>query len=147
MKEANISWFCGLAGGIGSWWFVYGLECKALTALYETVLPQTISVASILAGFQATLQAILLTLRQGKAVKEIRESGEYNNLINYISTATNLLLLYVVVSLALVTLPAFASESHWLLIFAGGLLASAFGATWRVTRIMFGILAYEQRST
>jgi hypothetical protein len=79
--------------------------------LVKDVLPVAVSVASVLAGFQAAGQAILLALigSQSAVIRTLRETGHYKTLTDYLWGALLGLVVFIGLAVLVLSMRAFKS--------------------------------------
>jgi hypothetical protein len=137
-----------LMGGV-VFFFVYraNISDAQFKEVVERVLPPTISVSSVLAGFQGAGQAVLLSSLHSGTIEFLKRTGHYKRLVSYLWRAIFTLMFTVAASLVVVFLVA-SGKPAWLhnaptLAVLSGLFASAAAASYRINRLMFRILLLE----
>ncbi|MFG0249062.1 MAG: hypothetical protein ACF8OB_09275 [Phycisphaeraceae bacterium JB051] len=76
------------------------------SVLLKETGPLAVSVAAILAGFQGTVHAILLSMLRTRIVKGLQKNEQYDYLVKYISEAIFSLIVFVVFALAALAIDA-----------------------------------------
>ncbi len=143
----------------------------AYDTLMEDVIPTSVSVAAILAGFQGTIHTIMLSLRDGRVIRSLKEHGHYDRLISYVNAGVVSLLSFVVVSLIALSFKAVSlrpldlvpewlsgpvaqllskigfvpSGSAAMTAFLAGLLIYSLLASHRIVRIIVRILRLDRK--
>ena len=115
-----------------------GTHTPAYDDIVQNVLPSAVSVAAVLAGFQATAQSIMLAVVGSDTIQRLKQSQHYLVLISYLWETVISLLLFVSLGLFVqwrqaAGAPTLIPERWWLAILAGVLVWSGFSSL----RIMF----------
>ncbi len=84
---------CGLI--VATW----RISVSNYSSIMRDVMPTAISVAAILAGFQGTTHSILLSMREGRVLRHLKQRGLVPRLVSFIKTGVVSLLGFVAVSL------------------------------------------------
>ena len=132
--------------GLGFLWWAWGMPVSATqqAALYNHVLPIALTLASILAGFQATGHSVLLAIVGSSAWEHLQRLGLADQVVRFHWEAIRALMLFI--ALALVVLVAHAlGHAHgagWDQAPAvlGGVLVWAGAGSYRVVRLMVKLL-------
>lgn len=120
---------CGGVLAAGLIW-VTGIGETGYVKLLGTVLPAAITVAAILAGFQGTTHAILLTLLRSKIVQQLKRAGLYDDLIGYVYRAVIALLGFVVVAVAIMAVDIVKADPWGWIVGGGALTLGKVKITW-----------------
>lgn len=89
----------GTAAAIAVWWSV--LTEDQVSKLLEDVLPTAVTVATVLAGFQATAQSVLIALIDSPAWRYLQRLKHDHRLVNYHWETIVSLLVFVGISLGI----------------------------------------------
>ncbi|MCB9848233.1 MAG: hypothetical protein H6814_07435 [Phycisphaeraceae bacterium] len=124
------------------------INCWALDRVVKQVLPLSIQVAAILAGFQAMAPAILLGVSDSEIVSLLRKNGHYERLVGYVSRACLWLLVYLVLAMVVLcdyeTNREFYLGAKFTLSVLSGFYVFAFVASYRVIRLVTRLLAKSE---
>jgi hypothetical protein len=120
------------------------LPCGQLHALVVQVVPVTITVAAILAGFQATAESLLLAQVESRLVRSLSESGHYQKLVDYFRESARSLSWFIALAIAVLVMDACRVRVPYHERLVPAALAFffvwAFAANSRVSRLMIAIL-------
>jgi hypothetical protein len=141
---------CGGACGIACGWAAskWSITDTNYAALVKDVLPVIVSVASVLAGFQAAGQAIMVSViaSRSRAIAFMRGADTYKLLTKYIWEGLALLMLAIALATAVLVVRSVAPDfkREWTQPVVVGLLAAAFVASflasYRIMRLMVRLL-------
>ena len=134
---------CGVQWLLWQW---LPLSCDSLREL----LNATISFASVMGGFVATLMALVFAIRETRPVKNVIQAGLFPVFTEYLLTAVQMCLILIVVcllSLALIhsgVAKTFLRElaTLWVFVTAGALFS-----TYRVVNIIHSFLRQKSSGT
>ena len=94
--ESLYPWILAMIAGATAWYSP--LSDTERKDVLDGVIEPAISVASILAGFQATALTVLLSVTGSEAVKFLKKAGKYDLLLKYIVSSFIGLVLFVLVA-------------------------------------------------
>ncbi len=147
--EMGGPWIVGVLAGVGLWlWNPPGANTARAV---ERFLSGSIDAAAVLAGFQVTALTLLLSIADKPIVRRLKDLGFYDRLIGYHWQAIIALLVWLVLSLALLAIQGGTADSNgtaidlgattrWSAIVLAAACVAATCASFRVTRLLVALL-------
>lgn len=147
--EMGGPWIVGAIAGVGLW--VWNPPGSNTARAIERFLSGSIDAAAVLAGFQVTALTLLLSIADKPIVRRLKELGFYDRLIGYHWQAIIALLVWLVLSLALLAIQGGTADTNgtpidlgattrWSAIVLTAACVAATCASFRVTRLLVALL-------
>ena len=128
----------GVVGFLIAFFIHIGLD--EFDKLMKDVMTDAVTVAAILAGYQATIQVILLSMTKSRVIRKLKTHKLYGDLLAYIRVGTSSLILFIAIAMIVVYYYA-AGGFHTHFRFVASLLAGLFVYSMAASaRIMFIIM-------
>lgn len=139
------AWYPTLLGAVvaGGFW-IWPPSAQNRTDMLDEVLPILVSAVAILAGFQATAQSVMIALLDSPAVALLKRINHFQRLISYHRDAIVALLLFVLISIVVLSVRAIAADGEsvdvWVFAMLLGVLAWAMATTHRIISLTVKVL-------